>query len=37
VDGELIAHMQDGDYVVSPPTGNGVPGGSLESWIRVRP
>jgi hypothetical protein len=37
VDGELIAHMQDGDYVVSPPTGDGVPGGTLESWIRVRP
>jgi hypothetical protein len=37
VDGELIAHVQDGDYVVSPPTGNGAPGGTLESWIRVRP
>ena len=37
VDGELIAHLQDGDYVVSPPTGDGVPGGTLESWIRVRP
>jgi hypothetical protein len=37
VDGELIAHMQEGDYVVSPPTGDGVPGGTLESWIRVRP
>jgi len=37
VDGELIAHVQEGDYVVSTPTGNGVPGGSLESWIRVRP
>jgi hypothetical protein len=37
VDGDLIAHVQDGDYVVSPPTGNGVPGGTLESWIRVRP
>ena len=37
VDGELMASMQDGDFVVSPPTGNGVPGGTLESWIRVRP
>jgi hypothetical protein len=37
VDGELIAHVQEGDYVASPPTGDGVPGGTLESWIRVRP
>jgi hypothetical protein len=37
VDGELLARLQESDYVVSPPTGNGIPGGTLESWIRVRP
>jgi hypothetical protein len=37
VDGELLARLQENDYVVSPPTGDGMPGGTLESWIRVRP
>lgn len=37
VDGELLARRQENDYVVAPPTGNGIPGGTLESWIRVRP
>ena len=37
VDGELLGHLQENDYVVSPPTGDGMPGGTLESWIRVRP
>jgi len=37
VDGDLLARWQDGTYLVAPPTGNGLPGGTLESWIRVRP
>jgi hypothetical protein len=37
VDGELLARRQENDYVVAPPTGDGMPGGTLESWIRVRP
>jgi len=37
VDGDLMARWQDGTYLVAPPTGNGLPGGTLESWIRVRP
>ena len=35
--GELLAHVQENDYAVSPPTGDGMPGGTLESWIRERP
>jgi hypothetical protein len=36
VDGDLLAHTQsDGTYVVAPPTGDGIPGGTFESWIHV--
>jgi hypothetical protein len=38
VDGELSARLVDDDkYLVAPPTGNGTPGGTFESWILVRP
>ena len=38
VDGDLLARIVDDDkYLVSAPTGDGVPGGNLESWICVRP
>jgi hypothetical protein len=39
VDGDLFASVlagDDDDYVLKYPTGNGVPGGLFESWIRVR-
>src|SRR5262249_41476107 len=38
VDGDLLARLgQDGStYYVDAPTGDGVPGGTFESWIRVR-
>jgi len=39
VDGNLLAGTrdgEDGDYVLKLPTGDGVPGGLFESWIRVR-
>jgi hypothetical protein len=37
VDGNLLARLQEGKtYVVDSPTGDGVPGGLFESWIRVR-
>jgi len=42
VDGDLLATLvedqddQDRDYILRYPTGNGVPGGLFESWIRVR-
>jgi hypothetical protein len=37
VDGELLAKIDsDGQYVVAPPTGDGVEGGLFESWIKVR-
>jgi hypothetical protein len=36
VDGNLLARLDEGAYIVSPPTGDGVPGGLFESWIRVR-
>lgn len=39
VDGDLLATRledQDRDYVIKHPTGNGIPGGLFESWIRVR-
>jgi hypothetical protein len=35
VDGELRARLDGGAYMVAPPTGNGLPGGTLESWIHV--
>src|SRR4030095_13335025 len=35
IDGNLQARLEDGSYVVSLPSGDGIPGGSLESWIRV--
>lgn len=38
VDGDLLARLVDDDkYLVEAPTGNGLPGGTLESWICVRP
>lgn len=37
VDGNLLARLDpDGKYVDGPPTGDGLPGGLFESWIRVR-
>jgi len=37
VDGNLVARLDpDGKYVDGPPTGDGIPGGLFESWIRVR-
>jgi hypothetical protein len=38
VDGNLLAEIRQGDeeYMLRYPTGNGVPGGLFESWIRVR-
>jgi hypothetical protein len=39
VDGNLMAALredEDRDYVLRYPTGDGVPGGLFESWIRVR-
>ncbi len=36
VDGDLLAGLDgDGEYVTIFPTGDGVPGGLFESWIRV--
>jgi hypothetical protein len=35
VDGELLAGLQDEQYVPMFPTGDGIPGGLFESWIRV--
>jgi hypothetical protein len=36
VDGELLAGLDsDGEYVTIFPTGDGIPGGLFESWIRV--
>jgi hypothetical protein len=37
VDGDLLARLEsDGSaYFVDTPTGNGVPGGLFESWVRV--
>jgi hypothetical protein len=37
VDGDLLARLQEGGsvYAVHTPTGDGVPGGLFESWIRV--
>jgi hypothetical protein len=36
VDGNLLAHPDDGVSVVRPPTGDGIAGGPFESWIHVR-
>jgi hypothetical protein len=36
VDGDFFARLEGGDYAVDPPTGNGIKGGTFESWIRVR-
>jgi hypothetical protein len=39
VDGNLLAALQEDDehdYVLKLPTGDGVPGGLFESWIRIR-
>jgi hypothetical protein len=38
VDGNLLAELREGEeeYMVRYPTGNGIPGGLFESWIRVR-
>lgn len=39
VDGELLAGRledEERDYVIKHPTGNGIPGGLFESWIRIR-
>jgi hypothetical protein len=36
VDGELLAGLDsDGEYATIFPTGDGLPGGLFESWIRV--
>jgi len=36
VDGDLLARLEGSDsYFVDAPTGNGVPGGLFESWLRV--
>jgi hypothetical protein len=37
VDGELRARWENNGVTVRPPTGNGMPGGTLESWIHVNP
>jgi hypothetical protein len=39
VDGDLLAGRledEERDYVIKHPTGNGIPGGLFESWIRIR-
>jgi hypothetical protein len=35
VDGDLLARKEGPSPVVKAPTGNGIPGGSFVSWIRV--
>jgi len=35
VDGDLLARLEDDDVIVGPPSGNGIPGGTFESWFRV--
>lgn len=37
VDGELRARIDEGNYELEPYTGDGIPGGMFESWIRVKP
>ena len=36
VDGELRARLDEDNYELAPYTGNNIPGGLFESWIRVR-
>jgi hypothetical protein len=39
VDGNLLAGLRENeeyDYLLRHPTGDGIPGGLFESWIRVR-
>ena len=38
VDGDLLARLESDSsaYFVDAPTGNGVPGGLFESWLRVQ-
>jgi hypothetical protein len=39
VDGDLLATRledEERDYIIKHPSGNGIPGGLFESWIRVR-
>ena len=36
VDGELHAVLDENNYDLAPYTGDGIPGGLFESWIRVR-
>jgi hypothetical protein len=35
VDGNLLARLNGDDVIVGPPTGDGIPGGTFESWFRV--
>jgi hypothetical protein len=35
VDGTLLARQGGNDVIVGPPTGDGIPGGTFESWFRV--
>jgi hypothetical protein len=37
VDGDLLARLDDGNYSVPMITGDGIPGGLFESWIKVVP
>ena len=38
IDGNLMAGLREDEeeYVLRYPTGNGIPGGLFESWIRIR-
>jgi hypothetical protein len=37
VDGDLMARLDSsGQYIEAFPTGDGIAGGTFESWIRVR-
>ena len=36
VDGTLLARKAANDVIVGPPTGDGIAGGTFESWFRVR-
>ena len=35
VDGNLLAELDEGNYVVPHRTGDRIPGGLFETWIRV--
>jgi hypothetical protein len=37
VDGNFLARSRNGSTVVHPPTGDGIKGGTFESWIHVQP